>query len=96
MGPNIQMPSGQMLDIQTDDKGQVISMTIRPEWASFFQAVQQVAFGSSRNGSTSVRPTDEFRGRYEGMPFLDRTLGKPIWLKHASSDVWIDATGAVV
>ena len=97
-GPSIQQPSSlsQMFDVVTDEDGKLVSLSLKPEWASFFQAVQHVAIASSRNGSTSARPTDEFKGRYEGMPFFDRTLGLTVFLKHASSNVWVDATGAVV
>lgn len=97
MGPNVQMPPAisQMFNIVTDDKGRLVSMTLRPDWAAFFQAVQQIAISGSRNGSTTARPTSDFKGRYEGMPFFDRTLGQPVFLKFASSDVWVDATGSV-
>jgi hypothetical protein len=85
-GPNVAMPPSvsQVLD----ENG-----ILKQEWAAFLQALQQVAVSGSRNGSTSARPTEAFKGRYEGMPFFDRTLGYPIFLKHASSDVWVDATG---
>ena len=95
-GPLIQQPPGQVFDIQTDAEGKVIGLRMRPEWASFLQAVQQVTFGSSRTGSTSARPTSDFVGRYEGMPFFDRSLGYPVFLKHASSNVWVNGAGAVV
>ena len=97
-GPQVQMPPGlsQVFDVQYDEKGKIVQMTLRPEWASFWSSLQQVTFNASRNGSSSARPTAETIGRYEGMPFLDRTLGYPVFLKHASSNVWVDATGAVV
>ena len=95
MGPNLQQPQSRMFDFQQDPNGNVIGMTLRPEWASYFQSIQQIAFGSSRNGSSSARPTSDFPGRYEGMPFFDRTLGYPVYLKHASSDVWVRYDGAV-
>lgn len=97
-GPTVTMPAAQsqMFDVITDERGNVISMQLKPEWATLFQTVQQICFAVSRNGSTSVRPTSSFETRFEGMPFFDRTLGIPIWLKHASSNVWVDATGASV
>ena len=97
-GPNIQQPSSlsAMFDIITDKDGRLISLILKQEWASFFQAIQHVAISASRNGSTSARPASDFKGRYEGMPYLDRTLGRTIFLKHASSDIWFDATGAIV
>ena len=86
-GPTISMPPSvsQVVDPETG--------LIKPEWAVFVQVLQQIAVSSSRTGSTSARPTSDFKGRYEGMPFFDRTLGYPVFLKHASSDVWVDATG---
>jgi hypothetical protein len=85
-GPKIQMPP--TVSQVVDENGHLLT-----EWAAFLQSLQQVAISGSRNGSTSARPTSDFKGRYEGMPFFDRTLGYPIFLKHASSDVWVDATG---
>ena len=97
-GPHIQQPASlsAVFDIVTDENGRLVSILLRQEWASFFQALQQVTISSSRNGSTAARPSSDFKSRYEGMPFLDRTLGRPVFLKHASSNVWIDATGAIV
>jgi hypothetical protein len=94
-GPFIQQPASQMFDVSTDAEGKIVGMVMRPEWASFLQAMQQVTIGSSRNGSSSARPTSDFIGRYEGMPFFDRTLGYPVFLKHASSNVWVDGGGVV-
>jgi hypothetical protein len=97
-GPSIQQPSSlsQMFDVVTDEKGKLVSLSLKPEWASFFQAMQQTAIAASRNGSTTSRPTEDFKGRYEGMPFFDRTLGFPVFLKHASSNVWVRYDGTVV
>ena len=97
-GPLLQMPAAasQVFDFSRDSKGQVITISMKPEWAAFFQSLQELTFAATRNGSTSMRPTSSFAQRFEGMPFLDRTLGQPIWLKHASSNVWIDATGGIV
>lgn len=84
-GPLIQMPSGPV----QDDQG------LNPEWAAFFSSLQAAAFSATRNGSTAVRPTSTTVGRYEGMPFFDRTLGFPVFLKHASSSVWVRYDGTV-
>lgn len=96
-GPSLQVSSvNRVFDIQTDEEGKVVALTMRPDWAALFQSLQQIAVAVSRNGSSSARPASDFKGRYEGMPFFDRTLGLPVFLKHASSNVWVDATGAVV
>jgi hypothetical protein len=95
VGPNLQMPSlNQVFDFQFDEAGKLVSLTLRQDWAAYFQSLQQVAIGSSRNGPTTERPTDSFKGRYIGMPFFDTTLGFPVFLEHASSNAWVDATGA--
>lgn len=44
-------------------------------------------------GTTAQRP---LFGLYLGMPYFDRTLGKPIYCKQVSPTVWGDATGATV
>jgi hypothetical protein len=95
MGPNVQLPASQPFDIVTDEDGKFQSLRLRPEWASFFQTVQLTSFGSSRAGSTTARPTSDFQGRYVGMPFFDQTLGLTVFLKHASSNVWVKADGTV-
>jgi hypothetical protein len=96
-GPNFQVPSAysEMFEIQYDEEGKTIAIALKPQWAALFQSLQQTLFASSRNGSTSVRPTEAFKGRYEGMPFFDRTLGLPVFLKHASSNVWVKADGTI-
>ena len=97
-GLKLSMPAAasQMFEVVRGENGDVISMSMKPDWAAFFASLAQVAQNSTQTGSTSARPTASAIGRYEGMPFFDRTLGQTIWLKHASSSVWVDATGAVV
>ena len=80
-GPNIEFP---------------FTKDIPPTLVPLLSGLQMTAFASTRNGSTSARPTNEMLGRYIGMPFLDMTLGKPIFLLSINPDVWIDATGAAV
>lgn len=97
-GPFVQMPAAisQMMDTVTDEKGQVTAVSVRPEWAAFFSTLQQLTFAQTRSGTTAERPTSATKGRYEGMPYMDYSLGKPVFLKYASSDVWVDGSGAVV
>jgi len=93
-GPKVQMPSTLSQMFETDQQGSIIGM--KPEWAQFFHALQGLTFAASRNGASTSRPTSTLPWRYEGMPFFDTSLGKPIFLKNASSNVWVDATGAPV
>jgi len=58
-----------MFEVITDPEGNVVSLALKQDWAAFFQSLQQIAIASSRNGSTTARPTSEFKGRYEGMTF---------------------------
>jgi hypothetical protein len=92
-GPRVEMPASlsQMFDV--DDKGNITA--IRPEWAQFFHAVQGLTWNMSRSGPTGSRPTSSTGWRYHGMPFMDLTLGYPVFLRSASSNVWVDANGVV-
>jgi hypothetical protein len=58
------------------------------EWLTKLWAQQ-----NPKHGTTAQRPTV---GINIGDPYLDETLGKPIWLKSVVPTVWIDATGASV
>lgn len=97
-GPNFQVPAAisQMLDVQMGPDGRLLAINVRPDWAALFASLQAAAYAQTRSGTTAQRPTSEMAGRYEGMPFFDRTLGYTVFLKHASSNVWVDATGSVV
>ena len=96
-GPNIQMPASlmEMFDYVRDENGNVLQISMRPEWASMLSGVQQVTFAGSRSGSSAARPTSSDMLRWAGMPFFDQTLGVPVFLKHASSNVWVRADGTV-
>lgn len=89
-GPKIQQP--QALSPVTQPDSDIASV----EYANFFNILQLVTFYSTRSGTTAERPTASTLARWIGMPYLDTTLGKPIWLKIASTNIWIDATGASV
>ena len=97
-GPRIQPPAAQsrLLDFIYGPDGQISDMHVNPDWAILFSALQKTALALSRNGLTADRPTSTMPGRFVGMPFLDLTIGKPIWLKSVAPDVWIDATGTPV
>lgn len=59
-------------------------------WANWFTQVFRVLFAVQDSGTTAQRPT---KSLWEGRPYFDTTLGKPIWYKTAG---WVDATGASV
>src|ERR1700674_1330017 len=92
-GPKIQMPTTLSQMFETDAQGQILSM--KPDWASFFHSLQQTAFAHTRSGPTASRPTGSLDGRWIGMPYMDLTLGYVVFLKIASTNVWVDANGVV-
>ena len=93
-GPLFQVP-GSLSDIfEYDEKGNI--QGIKPNWANYWAAVQETLSASTRNGPTASRPTSKMKGRYTGMPYFDTSLGFTIYLKTASSDVWVDGAGTPV
>lgn len=84
-GPKVQLPSGQFM--QPDGSLAIDALT-------FFNAVQSIAFYSSRSGPTASRPTST-SFRWIGMPYYDTTLGLPVFLHIASTSVWHKADGTV-
>lgn len=95
-GPQVQFSVSEIFDFQYDEKGRITGANLKQQTASFFHSLQQITFGVSRSGPTSSRPTASLDGRWIGMPYFDTTLGKPVFLKTASSNVWVDGAGSVV
>jgi len=62
-------------------------------WRNFFVAVFNICNALTMSGTTAQRPTTLL---WVGRPYLDETLGIPIWLKSITPTVWIDGTGAPV
>jgi len=90
-GPNLQPPS-PLTPIITEDG------TVTMGYATLFHTLQSIAFYSTRSGPTSTRPTSTSEARWIGMPYFDTSLstrGMPIFLAVASTNVWVDAAGAV-
>lgn len=82
-GPKVQMPGGLFL---------LADGNLSIEAQTFFNALQSIAFYSSRSGPTASRPTASSY-RWIGMPFYDTTLGLPVFLHIASTSVWHKADG---
>lgn len=97
-GPKILFPGtiSEMFNFQYDSDGKLVDATLRTEWVALFNSVQQVAFNVSRSGPTASRPTSSLPGRFIGMPFMDMTLGIPVWLKSVNPDVWVNGAGTTV
>ena len=95
-GPNIQSPgpATPMFDIIRDEEGKVQELRLTPEWSAFFSLLAQVQFSATRSGSTSARPTSEML-RWVGMPYFDQQIGKQVFLKYATSNVWVQSDGTV-
>jgi hypothetical protein len=62
-------------------------------WMSWIQNLYDIVRPTGNNGTTAQRPT---KNLYVGQQYIDKTLGKPIWIKSLGPTVWIDATGGVV
>lgn len=92
-GPKVQLPSSLSQMFETDAEGKILAM--RQEWAAFFSSLQQIDFAVSRSGPSASRPTSSM-ARYIGMNYYDTTLGLPVFLHIASTNVWHNAAGAVV
>ncbi len=93
-GPNMQMPAGLSKVFTTDEKGTITGL--QQEWAQFFHAIQGTLWAGTRSGTSSDRLTSTIGSRYIGMCFFDTTLGIPVFLKTASSNVWVRYDGTPV
>jgi len=72
------------------DRDGMVTMTI----ASWLHFMWLAANSVTESGTTAQRPTANL---WVGRPFMDTTLGKPIWVNAVTpSVVWVDATGASV
>lgn len=72
----------------------IIGQFMTAAWAGWFSTAQNILTACSTAGITTSRPT---KNQYQGMPYFDTTLGKPVWLKTpGTSPVWVDATGTPV
>jgi hypothetical protein len=91
-GPKIQMPTSLSQMFTFDEQGNITGL--RQEWAQFFHAIEGILNAETKSGPTASRPTTSMQFRFVGMRFFDTTLGKPVFLKTASSSAWVDATGA--
>ena len=92
-GPKVEMPPALSQMFETDEKGQILAL--KPEWASFFHSLQNIAWLESRSGPTASRPTSSTT-RFVGMKYFDTSLGasgKPVFLAIASSNAWVLADG---
>lgn len=87
------MPSTLSEMFETGQDGQITGM--KQPWAQFFHALEGIANAHTKSGPTSSRPTSSMQWRFVGMPFFDTTLGLTVFLKTASSDVWVKADGTV-
>lgn len=90
-GPRVQMPSVTAPVMVEGEGGQSLSQ----DHAQFLHQLQQIAFYSTRSGPTASRPTST-SNRWVGMNYFDTTLGKMVYLKIASTNVWVDGAGTVV
>lgn len=83
-----QPPTGPV-DIQA--RGDLVE--VQGGWRNFFNALYNICNGLTMSGTTARRPTV---GLWVGRPYLDTTLGIPIWLQSINPNVWINSAGAPV
>jgi hypothetical protein len=100
-GPNVQMPGplSEVFDLERDENGNVRDIRMRTQWAAYFSTIAQLAHGSTRSGSTNARPAHTSSSamlRWKGQPYFDDELQKMIFLKHASTNVWVTSDGTEV
>lgn len=88
-GPKIQIPSAGT-PLVTEDRSPSI------DYMTYLHSLNDTLFATTRSGPTSSRPTSSMPGRFIGMSFFDTDLSKPVFLKTASTDVWVDGSGSVV
>jgi hypothetical protein len=91
---NIPSPTTPIVQMFKDDAGNS-QMFMSTDWAAFLSMVAQASYGQTRSGPTTERPSTDFKSRYVGMPYFDTTLGLPVFLKYATSSVWVKADGTV-
>ena len=68
----------------TDDKKPT------PQWEYVFTRWHSAVLSVQASGSTADRPTAAL---WIGYQYFDTTLGKPVWLKSARPNVWVDGVG---
>lgn len=64
-----------------------------PGWRPFFSAIYMLLVAMTQSGTTAKRPTSFL---WVGRPYLDTTLGIPIWLRSVGPTVWVNSAGAPV
>lgn len=84
-GPKVQLPGGEFVL----EGGELSS-----DAQTFLSTMQKISFYSTRSGATGSRPTST-SFRWVGMPYYDTTLGLPVFLHIASTNVWHKADGTV-
>ena len=88
-GPLLQTPGPFTPVTQADG-------TLTSDYAVLLHQLQNIAYYSTRSGATANRPTSTSEARWIGMPYFDVSLGKTVYLKIASTNVWVDGSGAIV
>jgi hypothetical protein len=83
-----QVPTGPLVD-----KDGNATEGLRP----WFSNATQILQASTQSGPTANRPTAASTPkRWVGLNYFDTTLGKMIYLKSVSPDVWVDGSGVSV
>lgn len=70
-----------------------VAELVSPTWAEWFTNLGIIAGSVANSGTTADRPT---KGLFVGMPYFDKALGIPIWLKSVRPTVWVNSAGTSV
>ena len=76
----------------TQARGQKRSRVRNLVWGAWLHQVFLCCFATQDSGITASRPTTEL---WIGRRYFDTTLGKPVYLKSISPNVWVDGVGTV-
>lgn len=67
--------------------------SLKPDWVSWLNWVDQLVGAMRQSGPTASRPT---KGLWIGRQFYDTTLNYPVWVDSVGPVVWKNAAGVTV
>jgi parallel beta-helix repeat protein len=82
------------MELYGSSDNNVFEIYTNKNWVSFVDGAgkARVVTFALQSGNTAGRPSNAVVGQ----PYFDTTLGKPVYCKSTSPNVWVDATGATV
>lgn len=92
MNPIDPIPDDFMTDSQKNFKTGSTQGRLKTYWKNWFQKSYNIHFANTQSGTTANRPTSNL---WIGRRYFDTTIGKPVYLKSLSPNVWVDGAGTV-